>query len=227
MTRSKAILENGDAPTVAVVEAAVRVLGGECVVWEPDTFRLEFAELGIDLPDENYDALFAALTVAIAGNVFWDTLAFAQTALVFNDLPAVPHLIPQCLPEHLAWAVELMIHFAEPPAELDRDSLFDTGPQTYIAACCVDAGFIVAPQGLEFVQEEMDRLGAATDKARAKVSRAWDSLSAKSSDELLSLDFAEDGVGVHLARLAACRLYVLMQQEAQGEALKDLESEAT
>lgn len=216
------ILVDGDAPTLAVLKAALILLGEDAVAWEPDTFRLEFAELGLDVPEENYDAIFACIAVSVAGTVFWDTLAFAHTVLVLNDQPAVPSTIPQALPEQLAWAVPLMVTLASPPPELDIDMLFDTGPQTYMAACCVDAGMVLAPQGLEFIQEEMNRLGRSSEKTRAKVMEHWQALSSKSAEALLQHDFDERGLGVQLARLTTCRVYALLQKEAQQAAMARL-----
>jgi len=220
----KTLLENGDTPVMCLLACIVKLLGRECLTWEPESVRLELEDAHIAMPEENYDALFAAAAVASAATVFWDTHAFAQAIQVFNDLPAVPALIPQALPEHIAWGVDVILRLAEAPAELDRDTLFDIGPQTYMAACCVDAGLIVAPLGLEFVQEEMDRMSRAGKQSTAKIKAKWDAISSKPVEDLLEMAFTESASDVQLAQLSAVQVYTLLQREAEQAAMTTLAS---
>lgn len=203
MASPREILLKEDATATAIFEAAKRLLGPSFLAWEPESIWLELDDHNIDMDEVNRDKLMAASTLIQTGGFYWDAAAFENTAMAFNDLPVVPDAIQEATPAQLSWAVletKLLLH-----REMQEAGEFDYEPARYAAVSMHRAGFILAPELLDFAQDELDKVNQGNTELKERIRKRWESLD---KSKLSELDLAETPIDVQIGYLAAVHLYV-------------------
>lgn len=203
MATPREILSKEDATATAIYEAAKRLLGPSFIAWEPESIWLEIDDHGVNMDEVNRDKLMAATTLIQTGGFYWDASMFENTALAFNDLPVVPDAIQEATPAQLSWAVleaKLLLH-----REMQEAGEFDHEPARYAAVSMYRTGFILAPELLEFAQDELDKLNQGNTELKEQIRKRWASLD---KSKLSELDLAETPIDVQIGYLAAVQLYV-------------------
>lgn len=229
-TFARRLLLNSEAHTATGVYMAARTLYGvDLLHWEPETIWLTLEQDGIVLQVAARDKLMAAITLQLNPAFYWDSIAFQHTVQVLNGEHTNPEALQECCPAHMAWAVHeagfirgLDPHGHEVPE-------FDEDVQLYVAVCLKRDGFLIPPKELdtEEIQKALDcqypHCQVPDDKkyARNEVREAWAKLP---KGRLQHTEFAEDSLGVQLAQLAACHVYVSMRAEELAQELHDLNS---
>lgn len=214
---AQAILEGDDACALSVLRACEHLFGTEFMEWEPETFRLEFDELGIEILDENFDGLMAGITLITSPTFFYDANAFENICVAFNDGAAQFDVLHELCPAQIAWGVEqakLVVDALaeyEIPEELPFEDRFDYEPLGYVAATCKHIGMVTVPDELAFARERVEELSNTDASFISKVKKAWRELDQSKLEEH---PFSEDAVGVQLALMATVVLYMKEQREA-------------
>jgi hypothetical protein len=190
----------------ALMACACILLGTNYRAYEFDTIRKALIDTGLDVPQPNYDRLWAAMTLVSATAFFWDARVFSATVRAFAGEDVDPEIIEPIPPVFIGWGVREADEIMK--AHLERGSgwagEFLTGEPTEMTVASLhDAGFVVAPRGVEWVQPYLDD-AMGPSSLRDRVQARWDKLD---KDKLADTEFKEDEVGVQLARLAGCWLY--------------------
>lgn len=193
------ILEGEESCATSLVVATTNLYGSGCVVWEPETLRLEFIEDELDIPPCNIDALMAGFTLMQTDAFFWDPSVFAQTCVAFNQLPCDPTSTPELTPAQIAWAVDEAYKLCP-----EVGTVFDTAPIVYAATCLQAAGMAWAPGDLSFLNEILFELAHCDEQFVSEIKKRWADIV---STDLREFAPAEDPLGVQLALCAATTLY--------------------
>jgi hypothetical protein len=195
-----------DAATSAsgCLRAAELLCGDGFRAWEPETLWLTLDRQGIDMPAVNRDKLLAAITLGIVPAFWWEVNAFENTVLAFNGVVATPAALQEATPAQLAWGVyEAELIFAE---DSDEKPEFDREPVIYAATALHRAGYVRAPDLLQFAQRELTQLNRDGSGLTAEeVGRAWQELKKKPLEER---SLGESPLDVQLGRLASVELHV-------------------
>lgn len=213
---------SGNGHAAALYMAARILYGVDILHWEPETLWLTLEQDGIELAAQARSKLMAAITLQLNPAFYWDSLVFQQTVQAFNDENTNPESLQECHPAHMAWAVHeagfirgLDPHDHEVPE-------FDEDVQLYVAVCLKRDGFLALPKELdsEEMQVALDKqYPQETKNTRDEVREAWHKLP---KTRLQHTEFAEDALGVQLAQLAACHVYVEEKSEALAVEIQDL-----
>ena len=190
--------------SVSMCWAALRKLYGPGVrEWEPDTFAYTLHKAGVTPTASLMAKILAAQTVAVSSVCFHDHEAFFGLALACDGIAAVAGHYLHPTPEQMVAAVdEISIIRGKTP---DHDEGFDPDEvDAAIAGVLSMDGFFVAPDGLDFIQDVLDRLtpGVATPM-RTVCKEKWAALKDLSPQELVAkADELESMVSVQLHRLS-------------------------
>lgn len=204
------VLKDPQSNTAAGLYLAARTVYGEDILtWEPETLWLTMEKDGINLPDEERGKLLAAITLVVHPAFYWDNLVFQRTVRAFNGELFDPETLQECSAGNMAWAV----YEAGVIRGLDNDEAiipeFDEDVQQYIAVCLFREGFVYPPEPLhEFVADNLEGLfpkGSYAATLKKEVADSWAGLD---KDILERTEFFENELGVQLAQLSACYLYV-------------------
>lgn len=209
------LLRTPSASAVAVYQAATKLLG-DFLEWEPESIWLELHHHGVDVPEENRGKLMAALTLRLVPGFYWDGIVFEKTAVALDGYLPHPDILEEATPAQLAWAVEeaaWILRLAREPAWE-----FQHEPRAYAGVVLARAGFVLAPEQLNFAQQALDRQTHAA-KLRDDVVERWARVS---KDHLEQLSLGEDHVDVQIARLAAVELHVRTKRRAAEQELSRL-----
>ena len=138
---------------------------------------------------------------------------FEKTALAFDGLVPNPDILEEASPARLAWAVVEAAWIIRDA----KDAMWEIGsePRAYAGVILHRAGFVLAPEQLNFAQNALDRVrhhDHLTDEVKERWSRV-------SKDHLEALSLQETPVDVQVARLAAVELHV---RERRAHAERDL-----
>lgn len=226
---ARRIIQAEDAPPVAVLVCAERLLGEHFWAYEPETIRYELEELGLDLPEINVEKILAMQALLAQESFFWDSDVFAQTCSVFNDLPTAEDTVPDLPPCVIAWGVEqalMVIQYKEPgaiPAELDRAELFDDGPEMYTAVCCVEYSLFVPPVELAFAREALKHIVPADEQLVSDVKKAYADIPKPADPDKIPL--SETAVDVQIAQMLAVHLYCWDRRDELESLLRLLQAE--
>lgn len=210
---------------VTLLLCANVLLGDNYRAYEFDTIRKVFIDSDLEVPQPNYDRLWASMTLIASTAFFWDARVFSSTVRCFAGEDIDPEALEPIPPVFLGWGVY------EADVILSAYLDFDTGragdaidgePLEMIVASLYDAGFVQAPEGIEWAQPYLDAaMDSHVSGLRVRVRRAWDKLD---KEALADTEFAEDEVGVQLARLAGCQLYYAAQGRELRSQLAELQT---
>jgi hypothetical protein len=204
-----------------LMACACILLGSNYRAYEFDTIRKALIDSGIDVPQPNYDRLWAAMTLVSSTAFFWDARVFSATVRAFAGEDVEPENIEPIPPVYLGWGVQEAEEIMK--AHLERGEgwtgeFLDGEPLEMTVASLFDAGFVVAPRGVEWAQPYLDEaIGPST--LRPLVEKRWNNLD---KDKLADTEFKEDAVGVQLARLAGCWLYYEERERSLHKQLGEL-----
>lgn len=197
----RTILQSPHACAQALVAVVIRVYGSGVFAWEPDTLRLELIEDGVVAPQQNLDAIFAAITLYVSGDVYWDAEAFAQTVRAFNRLPILPDRLPKCDISSICWAVTQMLRLDAYPDEMSPAEIFDQEVDAYIACVAYEMGLAVLPDVVSFAQYALDDMIPQAKKLQAQVRESLPHVSPQTP-------LGETAADIQLAHLIAVGEYV-------------------
>jgi len=155
---SKTYLKDTEAPAILVHSAAQNLLTNNFINYEPETIWLELEKLGLDIPVINRNKIMMINTLLSTDPIIYDVHMFKNMVLCFNN--EIPNFdsTEEADPEQIAWAI-LNLNFLEPK----RTYYFDYEPVVYTAAVLHRNGFILAPEILDFAQEDLDTLNVNTE----------------------------------------------------------------
>lgn len=183
-----------------------RLLGPAFRAWEPESIWLELLDLDIDLPPINRDKLLATMTLLDTGSFYWDAAVFENTTMAFDHQWSSPEILQEASPAQMTWAVFEANVIRD--REGEEPGVFDYEPAQYAAVSLYRAGFVVAPELLEFAQSALDKLNARSDTAhvlRDAVKARWKALD---KDTLQDLSLQETPEDIQIEHLANTHLYV-------------------
>jgi hypothetical protein len=204
------VLKDPRQNTAAGLYLAARTRYGEEILqWEPETLWITMDKDGVDLPEEERNKLQAAITLILNPSFYWDNLVFQRTVRALNGELFDPETIQECVAAHIAWAV----YEAGVIRGLDNDETvipdYDEDVQQFIAVCLFREGYVYAPEPLtDFVQDNLEGLFPKNSTAftlKKEVADSWDKLDKESLERT---EFFENELGVQLAQLSACYLYI-------------------
>lgn len=197
------VLLNDESSATVIFETAKRVLGASFVAWEPESIWLELKDEGIDLSPINRDKLMATLTLIQTGSFYWDAAVFENTIMAFEHQYSSPEVLQEASPAQIAWGI------SEAEIILERNDkekgVFDHEPTQYTAVSLHRAGLVVAPDLLEFAQEELDKLNRGNLDIKEEVQKRWKALDKTRLDQL---ELSETPVDVQIGYLAAVYIHV-------------------
>lgn len=199
---AKSILLDSAAVATAVHRAAEMLLGNQIRNWEPESIWLGLRDHGLDISVTNRDKIMAVNTLLVVPAFYWESNAFEDTCLAFNNQIVIPDALQEASPAQLAWGiyeVELLMQADS------KDPEFDYEPAKYTAVSLHREGFLLAPELLVFAQKELDRLTRGNEDLIPTVKERWEKLD---KDKLDTVEFQETPVDVQLAKLAAVHMYV-------------------
>ena len=219
------LLQAVQSTAVGLFTAAKRIYGSELLEWEPETLWMTMSKDGIDLPESERNKLQAAIALELNPAFYWDNLAFQRTVHALNGELFDPDSLLECHPAHMCWAV----YEAGVLRGLDTTGAqipdFDGDVQQYAAVCLFRSGMVTAPEPLsDFCEENLENLfpvGSSAPELKKEVKVAWAKLD---KDALANTEFDESALGVQLAKLAACYLYVKRQADLMSSELAKLTS---
>jgi len=204
---AKRLLEDEQTVATAVLRSVIMLLGQQCMAWEPESVWLELEDKDVDLPELNRSKFLAASSLLQEPAFYWDANLFENTALAFNSEPVLPEMLQEASPGQLSWAVyeaEMLMY------SIGTDPDFDYEPAKYAAVVLHRDGFLLAPELLEFAQEELDKLTRGHKDLRSEVENRW---KRTDRDNLDTLELEEKPVDVQVGLLASVQLYVRERAE--------------
>ncbi len=214
---SKELLHDPGTPAVALMACLPKMLG-DFLAWEPESIWLELERQGVDVPVENRAKIMAAVALRLVPSFYWDGIVFEKTAIAFDGLEPNPDILEEASPARLAWAV------VEAAWILQRakETAYEIGsePRAYAGVILARAGFVLAPEQLDFAQPALDRERFHKTSLLDEVKERWARVSKGGLEHLV---LHETPVDVQIARLAAVELHV---RERRARAERDL-SKAT
>lgn len=224
---AREVLANTENRHATSLLMALRNLHGiDALYWEPETIWLTLERVDkIDFPAEARDKLQAAISVIRNPAFFWDNLVFQRTVQSLNGELYDPETLQECHPGYMAWAVYecTLLRGMDPDSEARPE--IDEDVQQYIAVCLKRAGYVYPPNQLKPVADNLLTLLPAADKVFVEeVKKSWERLD---KGALENRKFNEDPLGVQLAQLASCYMYVKDQSETLAADVMQLESGTT
>lgn len=212
-TVAREYLTTPEGRSATALLMAIRTLYSiEALYWEPETLWITMDKDGFDLSEEARDAVQAAISVIRNPSFFFDNLVFQRTTQAFNNELYDPESLQECNAAHMAWAVyEASLLRGMDPETQDVPEI-DEDVQQYMAVCLQRGGFVCPPDQLSMVASNLLHLLAKGAEAQAKeVKKSWAHLD---KEALQDRNFPEDPLGVQLAKLSACYLYVKERAES-------------
>jgi len=209
LNEARAVLkEASNAPAAALITAVRAIYKDAVLEWEPESLWLSLERDGFELHNPERDKIQAAITLIKKPSFYWDNLTFQRTVQALNDQPFNMDVIQEAHTAHMAWAVfeASVIRNLDPDEQTVPE--FDEDVQQYAAVCMFREGLVLPPENLKFAEDSLDKLQpkeAHSTGLKKEVSRAWGHLN---KGKLEHTEFAEDAIGVQLARLASAYLYV-------------------
>ena len=206
---AKATLKDAHASSAVALLLSIRSLyGDEVLKWEPETLWLTLERDSYPLAEQERDKIQSALALTAHPSFYWDNVAFQHTVQALNDQHFSVETIQENNVAHMAWAVcEAAVIRQLDPDKPDIPD-FDGDVQLYAAVCLRREGFVFPPGELLFAEECLENQLPQEDHVtglKKEVKQAW---SHTPKNRLEHTEFAENSIGVQLARLAACYLYV-------------------
>jgi len=220
---AKKFLENDDTHASTLLASARIVLGPAVASYEFDTIRKGLEGHDVVMPQPNIDRLFAAITLLVNPVFCWEAYVFSATIRAFAGEDVAPEVLEPMPPVYLGWGIQEAALITNVEFNLGIKWIadkIDGEVLEYIVGSLHDAGFVVCPHGVEWAQQYLDQV-LESPTLTQKVQAEWDKLEKKS---LADREYAEDEVGVQLARLAGCYLYYRSREVTQGTQLAALKA---
>lgn len=208
-SEAKATLKDAASSSAIALLLSVRSLyGDEVLKWEPEALWLTLERDSYPLSEVDRDKIQAAIALTERPSFYWDNIAFQHTVQALNGQPFSAETLQENNAAHMAWAIceAAVIRQFDPDKNTIPD--FDGDVQLYVAVCLRREGFVLPPSELLFSEECLEKQLPLEDHVtglKKEVKQAW---SHTPKNRLEHTEFAENAVGVQLARLAACYLYV-------------------
>lgn len=211
------VLLNDESSATVVFETAKRALGATFMAWEPESIWLELKDEGVDLSPINRDKLMAVLTLIQTGTFYWDAAVFENTIMAFEHQHSSPEVLQEASSAQIAWGI------SEAELILERndkeEGVFDHEPAQYTAVSLHRAGLVVAPDLLEFAQEELDKLNRGNLDLKDEIRKRWKALN---KDKLDQLELGETPIDVQIGYLAAVYIHVAERAKQLKDELAQL-----
>lgn len=218
MNPALGILRDDASVASVVCRAASRELGDGWLLWEPESIWLELKHRGVDVPYGNRQQLMAGRSVLTTGRVFYDALVFDRAATAFANDVCDYEGFDDAVVAHYAWCVDEVRAISE--AFQETVHLYDREPVSLIARRLREDGYVLAPEGLEFVQEELDRLwGSTARELKQDVAKIWTDAKGLS---VRNIPYPETPRGVQMARLAAVAAFLDERRALRAQQLARL-----
>ena len=152
-------LENDDSPALVAYEAAKRLCGPGLDCWETETVAHELlGKHQLTLHDITLNKIWCIMALHQNREVLTSAHVFQKIVLALNGEMPNTSIDEKVEAAHIAWAlVALHIELRE------LNLMLDYGPIKYIAMVLHDEGFVLAPSGMGFVQEELTKLSQAPE----------------------------------------------------------------
>lgn len=212
MAPPKAVLQDEDAPAIALLAAVEQAAPGAVMDWEPETLWLELERGGIHTPLANRARIGAAIAILAVPSFYWDAVVFEKTALSFDGRPPHPDILEEATPAQMAWAV---VEAAWIRKRWGHHSIeFRQEPVAYAATVLHRDGFVRAPEQLAFAQSALRSLNGDTGELLEEVDRRL-----RDGAGTTDASYTETPADVQLARLAAVRLHVEERRRAAEQRL--------
>ncbi len=215
---AKKLLVAEDVHATTLIACSRIVLGPNSLIYEAETIRIGMEGHGVEMPQENYDRLFAAITLILNPVFCWDAATFAATVRAFAGEDVEPTAVEPLPPVYMGWGVieaaAILTQEFSYEESFVRDRI-DGEVLELIIGSLHEHGFAVASAGLEWAQQYLDTVVVDKDFG-ARVQEKWAKLSKYSVEELEDTDFEETEIGVQLARLAGCKIYCAEQKKRIG-----------
>jgi hypothetical protein len=197
----RTLLEDDEASATGCYLAVREACGPTCRAWEPESIWLHLERRKIDVPPVNRDKILAAHTLMMVPAFWWEVNCFQNTVLAFNSVLSDPEVLQETTPGQLCWGIfeaEMIYGYSDMPDPPD----FDREPLLYTAVCLHRAGYVLAPDLLQFAQKELDKLnGGEQVITPAQVRQAMKTKPKAEPDE-------DSPVDVQVARLRSVNAYV-------------------
>ena len=224
---AKDVLKDPQLLSSVALVAIKRLLGPNVVTWEPDTIRIELKRREIDPTDDLMAKVMSSITVATTNTWTTDHDVLFAFAVACCGVPANAEVMAHPTPEQLCWAMHeiqaITGHAITEDEGFDPDAI-----DPAIAVVLHDEGFVYAPEDLEFVQDNLDRLTAPAhvDDLRRRVIAACKIMAELPTETLRRhLDkLGESAADIQLRRLGDCKLFVaerLLRRARQHASLSE------
>lgn len=213
-------LTNEHISATALYLSIKKTLGTSFAAWEPESIWMELHDSGIDLPDVNKDKLLAVMTLLSTGSFYWDAAIYENTAVSFDHKWSSPEILQEASPAQLSWAVFEANYLRHHEGLVEGD--FDYEPARYTAISLYRAGFIVAPELLEFAQEELDKLNRGHLELRDGIKARWGSMPKENLSNITIEDTSPEDV--QIGRLTAVYAHVAWRAKLLNDELLELKS---
>jgi len=213
-SHAREILRTADERCATAIYLAARtVFGVQITAWEPETIwlTLERAE-GIDLSEAARNKLQAAITLIVNPAFYWDSLVFQCTAQALNGEPFDPEALQEVAPSDQCWAVYEASVIRGFDLDVPVTPVYDEDVQSYTAVCLKRDGFVVPPEQLTYARDALQyQYPKAAREFAAQVVNSWAQVK---KEDLQERKFPENPLGVQLAYLAGCKLFVEERAES-------------
>jgi len=209
LNEARAVLrEAATAPAAALLTAVRALYKDDVMTWEPEALWLSLERDGFALLNPERDKIQAAITLVKRPSFYWDNLVFQRMVQALNDQPFQCDAIQENHTAHMSWSVfeASVIRNLDPDEQTIPD--FDEDVQQYAAVCMFREGLVLPPENLKFAEDNLDKLQPKEPHStglKKEVSSTWGHLN---KDRLEHTEFAENALGVQLAKLSAIYLYV-------------------
>ena len=211
---AKRVVENDESSASALYLATRIILSPDFVEYEPDTLWML-----LDVPLINRDKLHAALAMHNSSDFYIEPRVFGAIAQTLTgDVPQIDQM-PHPTIFQMAWAAwegEVLYALTSTDAQVSTPE-YTIDVATYVAIGLFDAGYALAPEGLRFAQEALEKL---LSPAGLKLSKETAAAYHEKPDALGP--FENSALGVQLSRQAAVSLYLTKRAEVVEAELKAL-----
>ena len=202
---------NKHATPADLIASATRAFGNNWFKWEPQTIRDEIGEMGIrDVPQWAWDKLLASKALLFTNEPWDEWGAFLNFAQAFNNRPVNFRVATLSSPAELAWTVKCLSRI--------RDREFAPDVQTVMASILLNEGIIIPPKGMEFLEDELDRMQERSDtfmSLKASVREAYESY-LNSGKIIPATIHDEDIIWIHTIKLVAIQEYIEKMEGNNG-----------
>lgn len=149
------LLSTDESPAVAVYRAVTNIIGeGEPIDdWESETVEICLEKHGYSISEVNLNQCLVIMALRSGYDVFTSANVFQNMVLAINGEIPNPQVDEDIDVEQIAVAILVILQVQE-----GADLQFDYEPIQFIARELHEEGFFIAPQALEFAQEELDKL---------------------------------------------------------------------